>query len=84
LLIFCAKTRLGDKTFLFSVGWIVVIITEDMIRLKAYELWEASGKPADSAEDNWFAAKELLKKNSQTNSVKNQSPPIGLRQLASH
>jgi hypothetical protein len=70
--------------FLFPVGGQLMKITEDMIRLKAYELWEMNGRPADSAEDNWFAAKDLLKKNGQTNSEKNHSPPIGLRQLASH
>jgi hypothetical protein len=59
-------------------------ITEEMIRLKAYELWEASGKPSGSAEEDWFAAQELLEKNSQTISVRNQLPPIGLRQLTSH
>lgn len=58
-------------------------ITEDMIRLKAYELWEADGRPVGSAEKDWFTAQELLKKNTQTISDRDQLPPIGLRQLAS-
>jgi hypothetical protein len=61
-----------------------MIITEEMIRLKAYELWEASGRRAGSAEKNWFTAQELLRINSQTMSDRNQSPPIGLRELTSH
>jgi hypothetical protein len=58
-------------------------ITEEMIRLKAYELWEASGRPAGSTEENWFAAKDLLKKR-DTVSVRNQLLPNGLRQLMPH
>ena len=55
-------------------------ITEEMIRNKAYELWEAGGRPDGSAEQNWFTARTLL---TQTNETKpsNQSPPNGLRQL---
>ena len=59
-------------------------ITEEMIRHKAYELWEVGGSHTGSDEEHWFAAKELLKKNCQTSSVRNHLPPIGLRQLASH
>jgi hypothetical protein len=56
-------------------------ITEEMIRLKAYELWVAGGRSTGTAEEDWFAAKELLKKNYQSSSARNQQPPIGLRQL---
>jgi hypothetical protein len=57
-------------------------ITDEMIRNKAYELWEADGKPEGSAEKNWFAAKALLQQSDdQATSNRNQSPPIGLRQL---
>ncbi|MEN8179014.1 MAG: DUF2934 domain-containing protein [Pseudomonadota bacterium] len=57
-------------------------ITEEMIRNKAYELWEASGKPMGSAEEIWFAAQTLLLDAAgTTSSVRNQSPPNGLRQL---
>jgi hypothetical protein len=56
-------------------------ITEEMIRLKAYEIWVANGRPAWTAEKDWFAAQELLKKNSQTMSDRNQLSPYGLRQL---
>jgi hypothetical protein len=59
-------------------------ITEEMIRLKAYELWVAGGMQTGSAEKDWFAAQELLQKNNQIISVKNQLPPNGLRQLTSH
>jgi len=61
-------------------------LTEVMIREKAYELWEASGKPADSQEKHWFAAEALLLAavgnvlNGAQRSGK-QLPPIGLRQL---
>jgi hypothetical protein len=58
-------------------------ITEEMIRLKAYELWEASGRPIGSAEENWFAAQDLLNKR-DTVSIKNQLLPNGLRQLMPH
>jgi hypothetical protein len=58
-------------------------ITEEMIRLKAYELWEASGRPSGSAEEDWFAAQDLLKKR-DTVSIRNHLPPNGLRQLAPH
>jgi hypothetical protein len=58
-------------------------ITEEMIRLKAYELWETSGRPTGSAEKDWFTAQELLKTNSQTISDRDQLPPIGLRELTS-
>jgi hypothetical protein len=58
-------------------------ITEEMIRTKAYELWEANGKPEGAAEQNWFAAKAMLLKNKEKPSRKkqDQAPPIGLRQL---
>jgi hypothetical protein len=58
-------------------------ISEEMIRLKAYELWEANGKPQGQAERHWFAAKALLQDAANDNlpSARNQSPPIGLRQL---
>jgi hypothetical protein len=59
-------------------------VTEEMIRLKAYELWEAGGMPTGTAEKDWFTAQELLQKNNQINSDKNQLPPNGLRQLTSH
>jgi hypothetical protein len=59
-------------------------ITEEMIKAKAYELWEANGRPEGSAEQNWFAAKALLQESdSQTTSTGNTPPPIGLRQLSS-
>jgi hypothetical protein len=57
-------------------------VTEEMVRIKAYELWEANGKPLGSAEEIWFAAQALLlDAASTTPSVRNQSPPNGLRQL---
>jgi len=58
-------------------------ITDEMIRAKAYELWEAEGKPEGNAEKNWFAAKALLlqKNTSLFGTGKSQIPPIGLRQL---
>jgi hypothetical protein len=58
-------------------------ITDEMIRAKAYELWEAEGKPEGNAEKNWFAAKTLLlqKNTNLFGTGKSQIPPIGLRQL---
>lgn len=57
-------------------------ITEEMIRNKAYELWEANGKPTGTAEENWFAALALLRDAARANPpVDNQPPPNGLRQL---
>jgi hypothetical protein len=57
-------------------------ITEEMIRKKAYELWVANGKPEGKAEQNWFAAKaQLQAAEDKLPSARNQSPPIGLRQL---
>ena len=57
-------------------------ITEEMVRIKAYELWEASGRPLGAAEENWFAALSLLEDASKAiAAVRNQSPPNGLRQL---
>ena len=59
-------------------------ITEEMIRNKAYELWEANGKPMGTAEQNWFAAQDLLLNAAKKTAIgRNQSPPIGLRQLKS-
>ena len=59
-------------------------VTEEMIRLKAYELWEAGGRPMDSAEQNWFAAQAMLLDSAATEPAKDRhSPPIGLRQLSS-
>jgi hypothetical protein len=58
-------------------------ITEEMIRLKAYELWETNGKPAGSAEKDWLTAQELLKSNGQNISERKQLPPNGLRELRS-
>ncbi|MGD8907779.1 MAG: DUF2934 domain-containing protein [Chromatiales bacterium] len=57
-------------------------ITEEMIRLKAYQLWETSGRPVGSAEENWFTAQNLLQKGDRV-SLGNQLPPNGLRQLTS-
>ena len=57
-------------------------ITEDMIRNKAYELWEASGKPPGTANKDWFAAQALLFGTTEgTASVSNRSTRNGLRQL---
>ena len=57
-------------------------VTEEMIRVKAYELWEAGGKLTGSAEQNWFEAQALLLGTGKAKSSKrNQMPPIGLRQL---
>jgi hypothetical protein len=58
-------------------------ITEEMIRLKAYELWEERGKPEGTAEQDWFNAQDLLKPSKQNDTAGNQLPPIGLRQLTS-
>ena len=59
-------------------------ITEETVRIKAYELWEASGRPLGSAEENWFAALSLLEDASKAiAAVRKQSPPIGLRHLRS-
>jgi hypothetical protein len=56
-------------------------ITEEMIRLKAYEIWVANGRPLWTAEKDWFTAQELLNKNSQAMSDSNQLPPNALREL---
>ena len=57
-------------------------ITEEMIRKKAFELWKANGKPAGTAEEDWFAAQALLRDAARaTTSVRSQPPPNGLRQL---
>jgi hypothetical protein len=57
-------------------------ITEEMIRNKAFELWKANGKPAGTAETDWFAAQALLRDAARvTTSARNQPPPNGLRQL---
>ena len=57
-------------------------VTEDMIRVKAYQLWEANGKPPGTEQENWFTARALLLDASSTASPRNhQSPPNGLRQL---
>jgi len=58
-------------------------VTEEMIRNKAYELWEANGKPMGQEEENWFLAQDLLHDAVRSIlSVRNQLPPNGLRQLA--
>ena len=57
-------------------------ITDEMIRIKAYELWEAGGRSMGTAEENWFAALSLLQDaHKAIPSVRTQSPPNGLRQL---
>ncbi len=59
-------------------------ITEEMVRIKAYELWEASGRPTGLDEENWLAAEVLLQNTLKTTpAAKNQSLPNGLRQLTS-
>ena len=57
-------------------------VTEEMIRIKAYELWEANGRPQGADKENWFAAQALLLKNASTPAKRHHSPPIGLRQLS--
>ena len=58
-------------------------ITEEMISIKAYELWEANGKPMGAAEENWFTAKSMLLNVAKTTtSGSNKLPPNGLRQLS--
>ena len=60
-------------------------VTEEMIRIKAYELWEADGKPPGTAEEHWFAAKALLQNTDEAPlKAKPLSPPNGLRQLGSN
>jgi hypothetical protein len=56
-------------------------ITEEMIRIKAYELWEVKGRPTGAAEENWLAAQALLQDTAKTTPPRNQSLPNGLRQL---
>jgi len=57
-------------------------VTEEMIRVKAYELWEANGRPLGLDKENWFAAQAMLLENASTLPARSpQSPPIGLRQL---
>jgi hypothetical protein len=58
-------------------------ITEEMIRLKAYELWEEGGRAEGTAEKDWLNAELLLKKNRKKGDTGRQAPPIGLRQLKS-
>ena len=36
--------------------------SEQMIRIKAYEIWESEGRPAGKAESHWFEAAERLSK----------------------
>lgn len=38
-----------------------VQIADEDVRARAYELWEARGRPDGSAEDDWFAAEEQLR-----------------------
>jgi hypothetical protein len=33
---------------------------EDLVRIKAFELWEAEGHPVGREEDHWFRAQELV------------------------
>ncbi len=62
-------------------------VTEEMVRIKAYELWEADGKPQDKAQENWFAALALLQESTSEPPKrtkppkKRKRPPIGLKQL---
>ncbi len=59
-------------------------ITEEMIRTKAYELWEASGRPTGLDEENWLAAEVLLQNTVKiTPAARKQSLPNGLRHLTS-
>ena len=44
---------------------------EEDVRRKAFEIWEARGRPLDSAEEDWFEAIRLL------DSPKVDSAPLG-------
>ena len=58
-------------------------VSEEMIRIKAYELWEANGRPQGSDKENWFTAQALLQKNASKSTANSpHSPPIGLKQLS--
>ena len=37
-------------------------ITEEMIRLKAYQLWELRGRAVGSAENDWYEAQDCLRR----------------------
>ena len=58
-----------------------------MIREKAYQMWEANGRPTGAADEHWFAAEALLREALGTTlggTDKNDGkrpPPLGLRQL---
>ena len=57
-------------------------VTEEMVRIKAYELWEAGGKPKGRAKENWFSAQTLLQEAASKPSRKTRNqPPNGLKQL---
>jgi hypothetical protein len=35
-------------------------VSEDQIRLKAYEMWEADGRPHGNDQDYWFRSAQAL------------------------
>jgi hypothetical protein len=35
-------------------------LTDQEVRIRAYELWEARGRPQGSAEEDWLAARQQL------------------------
>jgi hypothetical protein len=62
-------------------------LTKKMIRDKAYQLWEADGRPMGTADEHWFAAEALLSEAGDTTLDKSRKDekhalPIGLRQLS--
>jgi len=62
-----------------------ITTSEDMIRRKAYELWEARGRPLGSSDADWYAAQLLL----ESAEPVDEAPPAkgpsryGLRELES-
>jgi len=39
---------------------VIASVDEELIRLRAFELWQARGCPVGSPEDDWFTAKRQL------------------------
>ena len=62
-------------------------LTKEMIREKAYQLWEADGRPMGTADAHWFAAEALLSgagdiSLDQSRKDEKRPLPLGLRQLS--
>lgn len=54
-------------------------VDESVVRMKAFELWQARGCPIGSPEQDWFSAKRVLEAASARPTTNAESEPLGLR-----